>query len=178
MALPQSELSMIETERLILRPMEEADIDPLLEVFSDPLVMACFGVAPFDREQMERWVARNLDHQRRYGYGLFSVIRKSDGKLIGDCGLEVMDEGFELGYDLRSDAWKQGFATEAALAVRDYAYTTLGLDRLVSLIRTGNAASERVAAKAGMGLEKEVERHGSQYRLYSVQRFTPRPAVR
>ncbi len=71
--------------------------------------MASFGATPFDRRQMEQWVQRNLDHQARYGYGLFSVILKANGLLIGDCGLERMEVGntseTELGYDVRSDYW-------------------------------------------------------------------------
>lgn len=124
---------MIETERLLMRPMLPEDVDPLLRVFSDPRVMASFGADPFDRGQMEGWVRRNLDHQDRHGYGLFSVILKERGELIGDCGLEEMElDGLtepvaaaELGYDLRSDYWNQGLATEAAAAVRDYAFGTL-----------------------------------------------------
>jgi RimJ/RimL family protein N-acetyltransferase len=89
--------------------MLETDVDALLRIFSDPKVMASFGVTPFNREQMQQWVKRNLDHQAEHGYGLFSVILKSDGVLIGDCGLEHMEvEGIsaaELGYDFRSDYW-------------------------------------------------------------------------
>src|SRR6266498_4548802 len=111
----------LETERLILRPMLATDIDALYLIFTDPKVMASFGVDLFNREQMERWLQRNLDHQNQNGYGLFSVMLKESGELIGDCGLEQMEvEGLqaaELGYDFRSDYWNQGFATEAALAV-------------------------------------------------------------
>jgi len=53
--------------------------------------MAAFESAPFDRQQMAHWLQRNLDHQLQYGYGLFAVILKANGLLIGDCGLEVMD---------------------------------------------------------------------------------------
>src|SRR5437773_9519859 len=124
---------MIETQRLLLRPMEPSDVDALLQIFADPKVMASFREPPFDRYRMERWVQRNLDHQTQYGYGLFSVILKSESLLIGNCGLEQQEvEGAleaELGYDFRSDYWGQGFATEAASAVREYAFQTLELPR-------------------------------------------------
>src|SRR5258708_31025268 len=140
---------MIETPRLLLRPMQPLDVDALLHIFADPKVMASFGEPPFDRPQMERWVQRNIDHQIQFGYGLFSVILKSDGVLIGNCGLERQAVGgvleAELGYDFRSEYWNQGFATEAAIAVRDYAFNNLELLRLISLIRGGNDASRRVA---------------------------------
>lgn len=116
--------------------------------------MAAFDTDPFDREQMTAWVQRNLDHQTEHGYGLFSVILKSNGDLIRNCGLEHMDvEGVaaaELGYDFRSDYWNQGYATEAATAVRDYAFNVLQLPRLISLIRQHNVPSQRVAEKIGM----------------------------
>lgn len=164
----------IETSRLLLRPMAGEDIDALLGIFADPKVMAAFSEEPFTRKQMQHWLDRNLRHQDEHGYGLFSVIRKSDGLLIGDCGLEQMDvEGravAELGYDFRSDAWDQGFATEAAQAVRDYAFSSLGLTELVSLVRQTNGASARVAEKVGMRRAAEFERYGARYWRYEMTR--------
>jgi ribosomal-protein-alanine N-acetyltransferase len=168
---------MIETARLLLRPMRAEDTDALLAIFADPKVMAAFGAAPFDRAQMERWVRRNLDHQARHGYGLFSVILKANGLLIGDCGLEQMEVAgarvAELGYDFRSDHWNRGLATEAAAAVRDYAFGALALPRLISLIRRGNAASRRVAEKIGMHLDAEITRGGQPYWRYALGRDAP-----
>jgi RimJ/RimL family protein N-acetyltransferase len=167
--------SIIETERLILRPMLAADIDALLIIFTDPAVMASFGGELFSREQMEHWLQRNLDHQIECGYGLFSVILKSDGTLIGDCGLEQMEVNnervAELGYDFRSDYWNQGYATEAAIAVRDYAFEILHLSQLISLIRVGNLASQCVAEKLGMKLNSEFLRYGNCYWEYKIKQL-------
>jgi len=164
----------IETERLILRPMEITDIDAMLRIFTDPLVIASFGIPPFERHQMERWVKRNLSHQNEYGYGLFSAILKSNGLLIGDCGLEQMDvEGekvAELGYDFHSDYWHQGLATEAAKAVCEYAFNELNLPRLISLIRVGNDASRRVAERLDMTLISEFTRYGTRYWKYGIEK--------
>lgn len=162
----------IETARLLLRPMHAADVDQLLCIFADPKVMAAFGTAPFDRNQMMHWVQRNLDHQTEHGYGLFSVILKTNGMLIGDCGLEHMDvdgtHAAELGYDVRSDYWNQGYATEAAVAVRNYAFKRLHLPRLISLIRQSNVPSQRVAEKIGMRRVEELMRYGKPYWLYAL----------
>jgi RimJ/RimL family protein N-acetyltransferase len=154
--------------------MRATDLDALLEIFGDPKVMAAFDEPPFDRQQMARWLQRNLEHQEEHGYGLFSVMLVGDGVLIGDCGLELMEvEGAqvaELGYDFRSDYWGQGYATEAAAAVRDYAFGLLGLSRLISLIRVHNRASQRVAEKIGMERVRELARYGNRYWEYGMER--------
>ena len=182
---------MIETKRLLLRPMRAEDTDALLRIFTDPRVMAAFDAELFDRGQMEGWVQRNLDHQDRYGYGLFSVILRESGELIGNCGLEEMeiheissggtaagaaaDAAAELGYDFLSDHWNQGYATEAATAARDYAFGTLALPRLISLIRQGNTASRRVAGKIGMRHERDIRRAGHPYWLFAIDAPDRRP---
>jgi RimJ/RimL family protein N-acetyltransferase len=163
----------LETRRLLLRPMVIADVSELLQIFSDARVMAWFGVSPFGLGEMEQWVQRNLAHQEANGYGLFSVILKSNGLLIGDCGLERMGiqgtQAVELGFDFRSDHWNRGYATEAATAVRDFAFDQLRLPRLISLIRVGNIASKRVAEKVGMSYIGEIVRNGKHYWKYSIE---------
>ena len=165
----------IETRRLVLREMRASDADALLAVFGDPRVMAAFDSAPFDRAAMDRWVARNLAHQHEHGYGLFTIEEKASGLVIGDCGLEHMDVGAELGYDLRADRWGSGLATEAACAVRDLAFGDLDLGRIVSLIRVGNVASRRVAEKVGMRLAGDTTRGGVRYWLFEL--LSPRPSA-
>jgi RimJ/RimL family protein N-acetyltransferase len=88
---------------------------------------------------MDEWVARNLDHQRQHGHGLFSVMYKPDGLLVGDCGLERW-RSVRSRYETRSDYWGLGLATEAASAVRGFAFTTLGRSR-VAARRTGSTRS-------------------------------------
>ena len=163
---------MLETRRLILRLMRPEDVDGLLKVFSDPKVMRSFGVDPFSRPQMEKWVWRNIIHQQKHGYGLFTAIHKDDNVIVGDCGLEHMEvlgqEEVELGYDFRSDYWRRGLASEAARAVRDFALFTLHLPRIISLIRPDNTASRRVSEKLGMKMEQELMRGEKKYFLYSL----------
>lgn len=163
--------SHLETQRLLLRPMRSTDLEALLLIFTDPRVMAAFDHPPFTREQMQRWLQRNLDHQNELGYGLFSVILKESGELIGDCGLEQMEDqnAAELGYDLRSEFWNRGYATEAACAIRVYAFEVLKLPRLISLIRVGNLPSKRVAEKVGMTLAEEITRYGTRYWKYALE---------
>ena len=162
----------LETPRLYLRLMHISDLDDLLSIFGDPKVMASFNTAPFNRVQMGNWVQRNIEHQNIHGYGLFSVILKSERTLIGDCGLEHMevegDLATELGYDFRSNYWNQGFATEAASSVCDYAFDVLNLPRLISLIRVGNEASKRVSEKIGMRFVNEFTKNGIHYWKFAI----------
>jgi RimJ/RimL family protein N-acetyltransferase len=152
--------------------MQLSDLDDLLKIFGDPKVMASFNSPIFSHEQMQGWLQRNLAHQENYGYGLFSVILKSEEILIGDCGLEHMEvdgvAAAELGYDFRSDYWNNGYATEAATAVRDYAFNTLQLPSLISLIRVGNLASKRVAEKIGMRFSNKITTNGINYWKYTI----------
>jgi [ribosomal protein S5]-alanine N-acetyltransferase len=163
-------MTTLTTARLLLRPMVAADAADLMGVFGDPVVMRAFGRGPFTEAEMTRWVRRNLEHQDEHGYGLFTVVHRTSDRIIGDCGLERMQldgvEEHELGYDLRSDHWGHGYATEAAQAVKTFALETLGVPRVVSLVRATNGASARVAERIGMTLERELGDADSRYALY------------
>ena len=156
--------------------MNENDIDDMLKIFADKNVMKSFGLQSFSREQMKKWVGRNLDHQNKYEYGLFSVILKSNQELIGDCGLEHTEfeekPCVEIGYDFLSSYWNQGYATEAAKAVKDYAIGKLNIDSktICSFIRKNNKASQRVSEKIGMRKVKEYRAYDIDYYLYTFSK--------
>ena len=148
------------------------DVEPLLKLFGDPQFMNAFRVPPFSRPEMEAWVERNLEHQERWGYGLFTIIHAESGEPIGDCGLETIELNggteTELGYDLRRDMWGRGLATEAAGAVVRYAFAELRLPRVISMVRPHNVRSARVAEKVGMTAERRVHRGGIDYIVYGL----------
>lgn len=154
--------------------MSAEDTNSMLQIFTDPNVMEAFALTSFSREQMDAWVNRNIQHQESYGYGLFSVILNSSGELIGDCGLENTTfedvPRVEIGYDFLSRFWNQGYATEAASAVKDYAINVLNIDPklLCCFIRRKNIASMRVAEKIGMRRTKEYSNNGIDYYLYEL----------
>jgi ribosomal-protein-alanine N-acetyltransferase len=166
-------MQILETPRLILREFSADDVDALATVLSDPETMR-FYVKPFDRHGTEEWITRNRHRYTRDGHGLWAMVLRSSGELIGDCGLTVQDvEGaneIEIGYHVRRDHWRQGFATEAARACRDYGFAHLGVSRLVSIIRTENLASRRVAEKNGMAIWKEVKRLDLPHVVYAIRR--------
>jgi RimJ/RimL family protein N-acetyltransferase len=160
----------LETDRLLLRLPEPQDVDGFAEVFGDPEVVAFLGMGPQTRDDQAAGIARMLEHWRRYGVGLFSAVRRSDGQLLGRVGFLMWDperwvgamrydlEGeleTEIGWTLGRAYWGEGYATEAALACRDWALGELGLTRLISVIAPDNAASIRVAEKLGETLERE-----------------------
>lgn len=163
---------MIETKRLRLRTMATEDFTDIHRIFTDEKVMAAFNEDVFSKETMEWWMNNNFKHQEKYGYGLFSVILKSESRIIGDCGLE--HDAFngkpcvEIGYDFLSDYWNNGYATEAAKAVLEYALNDLKLEKnqICSFIRRSNQASQRVSEKVGMKRITAYESHGNAYYLY------------
>jgi RimJ/RimL family protein N-acetyltransferase len=165
---------MLETRRLILQVMREEDYDSMLKVFTDEKVMKSFNLRSFNRQQMQKWMKKNLEHQKEYGYGLYSVFLKSTQELIGDCGLEhtEFDEKpcVEIGYDFLSKHWNHGYATEAAKAVKNYAIEILDINPrfLCSFIRKHNRASQRVAEKIGMKKIKEYKVHDIKYFLFAL----------
>jgi len=165
--------TMAETERLILRDMSEADTEAFLEIFSDPVAMKYFGVI-FDRPRMLKWVQDNLEHQRKHSFSLMTVVLKETNEVIGDCGLETTEINGRLrvgiGFDFKRKCWNQGYATEAANAVMEHAFSDLELDNLSAWINPENGASRRVAEKLGMTIEKTIPRGGKPYAVYSISR--------
>jgi RimJ/RimL family protein N-acetyltransferase len=163
----------LETERLLLRIPEERDVDGYLGIYSDAVVMRFLGGGTNNRADVVAIVERMRRHWERHGIGLFSVVRKEDERLLGRVGfllwhpvrwVNAMREELEgeleleVGWTLGSEHWSRGYATEAAIACRDWALGELGWKRIVSLIAHDNAASIRVAEKIGETYERDVER--------------------
>jgi RimJ/RimL family protein N-acetyltransferase len=148
----------IETARLTLRTLGMEDEAELAAVLSDAETMRWYP-QPFTREQVRDWIERQI---ARYpsGCGLLGMVEKQSGRLIGDCGAVWQEvEGraeLEIGYHVNRERWNQGFATEAAKAVIDYAFHELGVDRIVSMIRPENVGSRRVAEKNGLKVDRVV----------------------
>jgi RimJ/RimL family protein N-acetyltransferase len=160
---------ILETERLLLREFQLGDTEALQRAFGDPIAMEYYP-APFSRSQVEDWIRRNQARYSDCGFGLWAMLLKCSGELIGDCGFFVRDvEGefdFELAWHVRRDVWGQGFATEAARGCIDSAFSTFGAERMIALIRPENLSSCRVAEKNGMRREKMILWHGYSHCVY------------
>jgi ribosomal-protein-alanine N-acetyltransferase len=164
---------VIETVRLVLRPLESGDLDDYAAMYSDPEVMRFLGGVATRTEAAQRLDRRMRDYERQ-GYGVMAVLERETAAFVGRCGLthweiEGVDE-LEIGYAFARSAWGKGYATEAATAVRDYGLDALGVRRLVSLVAPENVRSAAVARKLGMSHERDVEFHGGLHRLYALNR--------
>jgi ribosomal-protein-alanine N-acetyltransferase len=168
-------LIVLETQRLQLREMTLADLDELHSILSDPVAMQ-FYPQPFDPDMTKAWIERSLRNYAAHGFGLWAVMHKEDGQLIGDCGLTLQQvdgvRELEIGYHILRSYWGRGLATEGAVACRDHAFDDLRRQRIISWMHPQNLASRRVAEKIGMRLEKEsLDKNGKVRVVYSM---TPR----
>lgn len=144
-----TQLPVIETERLRLRAPSLADFDAWAEIFTGPAGPHLGG--PFSRDEAFTEFAATCGLWLLRGHGVLTVEPKAGGATLGFVliGFEPGDQEPELGYLFRPAAEGQGFATEAAAALRDHAFGPLGMGRLVSYIDPENAGSIRVARRLG-----------------------------
>ena len=175
----------LETERLVLRPLSLDNLDDIARFVADPETMRFIGTGgPRTREQARDSLEWMIETFERQGFGQFGVERKEDGALVGRAGLNVwnptdwsitrLDEAdgpteIEIAYLFGRDYWGNGYATEAAAAVRDWALGDLRLERLIALIYPDNARSIAVARKLGMEPEGEADFGGSPLTVYALR---------
>ncbi|HXL99194.1 MAG TPA: GNAT family N-acetyltransferase [Rhizomicrobium sp.] len=148
----------LQTERLILREFRAEDLDAFAAIVADPDVMRYLGGEVQSRNDAWSNMARGAGQWLLRGYGTWAVMRKSDGAVMGRVGL-VHPEGWpgvEVGWTLGKPYWGQGYATEAAQAALNYAFLTLPVPRMISLIDPDNTPSQAVAKRIG---ETQGEKH-------------------
>ena len=153
----------IQTERLGLRQLEQSDFNALSRILQDDEVMYAYNGA-FSDEETQQWLDRQLDRYRHYGrFGLWAVVLLESGEMIGQCGLTMQAwkgrEVLEIGYLLQKAHWHKGYATEAARACREYAFTALDAPEVFSIIRDTNIPSQRVALRNGMSVRGAFVKH-------------------
>lgn len=164
---------ILETERLKFREMNSSDADNLLEIFSDPIAMQYYP-STYPREIAEKWIELNQSFYREHGTGLWICELKETGAFVGQCGIvpQTVDgqQEMEIGYLFVRHYWGRGLATEAATAVRDFGFNTLGLHRLVATIYHLNTPSMKVAERIGMKYEKRTFVGSSDDVIYSIHK--------
>jgi RimJ/RimL family protein N-acetyltransferase len=152
-----------ETERLILREWGEGDSDRFFEVMNTPAVMRHLG-GQQDRATWDAAVQRILGFQRDYGHTFWLLERKSDGELLGFCGIKRVNAGgtpmtgeYEIGWRLRESAWGQGYAKEAAIASLDRAFDRFAAPHVVALTVDANQESQGLMKRLGMTRRADLD---------------------
>ena len=164
----------IETERLILREYTTEDFEALFEIVSDPEVMQHYP-CPFDEERTKNWIQWNIENYEKYGFGLWAMVLKETGEFIGDCGLSLQNiDGkilLEIGYHVHKKYWRNGLASEAARATRDWVFQSTEYDCVYSYMKYTNVGSYSTAAANGMKKIKEYpdEKNEISY-AYAISR--------
>jgi RimJ/RimL family protein N-acetyltransferase len=153
---------ILETERLYLREMNQADFSSLCKILQDKDVMYAYEHA-FDDVEAQEWLDRQIMRYNQYGFGLWAVILKETGEMIGQCGLTMQDcnnrQVLEVGYLFQKAFWHKGYASEAAIACKEYAFEVVNADEVFSIIRDTNIASQNVAKRNGMTVTERFIKH-------------------
>lgn len=166
-------MTTLKTARLRLRLFREDDFEDYARLCADPEVMRNLGHGhTLGREDAWRQMAFFLGHWQLRGFGMWAVEERGRLGIIGRVGFHQPEgwPGFELGWALARDSWGKGYATEAARAALQFAFTELGRDRVISLIHADNTRSIRVAERVGERLEGRVEEWGKELSLYAIER--------
>lgn len=156
----------METERLYLRELVPEDKNELSKVLSDFESMKYYPKV-FDEEKVEKWIQWNIENYSKYNHGLWAVILKEGEVFLGDCGItmqRIEDEVVpEIGFHIIKDYCNKGYATEAALACKKYAFEVLNYSRVFSITSERNIPSQKVAEKIGMKFYKYFDSHGEKH---------------
>ena len=169
---------ILETERLYLREMNPADFPALCEILQDKDTMYAYEGAFNDSEARE-WLERQISRYQKWNFGLWAVVLKETGNMIGQCGLTMQPwketETLEIGYLFNRAYWHKGYAAEAAGGCKKYAFEVLQADEVCSIIRDTNMASQKVAVRCGMTKTDSWTKHyrgvDMPHDRYVVRRF-------
>ena len=162
----------VSTDRLVLRPFTEEDLDGWADIVADEETARYIGGVQ-SRDDPWRSIAMYLGHWALRGYGQWAVERRVDGRFIGRAGLWY-PEGWpelEVGWTLAREAWGEGFATEAGAAAMEWGFSVRGLPRIGAVIDADNSRSRAVAVRLGMSLDFETElMNGEKVVVYAAER--------
>jgi [ribosomal protein S5]-alanine N-acetyltransferase len=162
-----------QTARLTFRKLTLDDLDFVAEMLADPEVMRYYPKC-YSRAEAEHWIERQATRYREHGRGLWLVSERATGTPVGQVGLLIQEVNglpeSEVGYLIHRSYWRQGLATEAARATRDWAFDRLAVPRVISLIRPENIPSRGVAEKLGMRIDGRCQRATFEHLVYALDR--------
>jgi len=165
----------IPTPRLLGRPITFLDFGRLRSIHGDPRVATTLSAngLPFSNVHTRQAVRSWTQHWQDHGFGVW-MFHKPDGEFVGYAGVmhTAIDDhpAVEMLYAIRSDFWKEGYATEMAMAVARFAFESAGIRELVAFTLPTNAGSRRVMEKCGFQYERDVEHAGLPHVLYRLAR--------
>lgn len=163
---------MLETERLILRPFAEKDIEAIFALRQDAEIMRYIREPQKTRAETESWIKLVSSRWKSEKIGFCAVIEKAGENLIGWCGLWRLKETgeIEVGYAVASEFQRKGYATEAAEVCLAYGFEQLNLAKIVAVTRPENSASRRVMEKIGMRYDGLGKFYGAKLAHYSIRK--------
>lgn len=162
---------VIETPRLVLRPLRADDLVALERILLDPEVTQYLGDGErMTPEKIAAGLHKTLDAYANGAYRRFGIVERESGRLVGYAGIMSFDgtDDIELYYTLGRDSWGRGYATEAARAVAQWAFRMLALPRLHAVARPENVKSHRVLEKLGMRFTGMAWHYGANMRCYQM----------
>lgn len=168
----------LETERLILRELDETDATGILQLDSEPEVLRYLPLNPIHTLDEAREVIQYIRKQyEENGTGRLAMIRKEDKAFAGWCGIKLVNDQptngrlnyYDIGYRLLPSFWSHGYAFEAAQACADHAFENMKVEALHATVMQGNIASARIAVKLGMHLVAYFEEEGRQWDWYTLE---------
>jgi RimJ/RimL family protein N-acetyltransferase len=176
-----TDIPVIETERLRLRPWRDDDLDAYAALCADPEVMKFFGKHGETKTRAEsaEQLAGFAAHWDQHGFGLWCAADRETDWCLGFVGLAVPTflpevlPAVEIGWRLERAAWGQGLATEGARRVVPFAFDDLGLDRIVSIARVENRASWNIMEKLGMTRERTTVHPETGYDIVVYELHAP-----
>lgn len=167
-------MTIVETDRLILRQVTPGDFEHLFIMNSDPVVMKYVGDGSTrNREQMIVELDMLISHYtRKPGLGIWATVLKETNMFVGASGLVFYDNTpeIEIGYRMLKEHWNNGYATEASFGLLRYGFEMLGLSKLVSSAHTENVASRRVMEKIGMKHIDNRVQYGCLQAYYEIEK--------
>jgi ribosomal-protein-alanine N-acetyltransferase len=165
-------VTALQTERLVLRPFREEDLDDLAALYADPEVMRFLGEGRAKtREQTRVLLERAIEQCRRHGFGIWALRDRQDGRFVGRARVAYLHGlgDAELSYTLARRCWGRGLATEAVREVLRHALAVLRLPRVLGVAQVENIASQQVMRKAGMTLRGPYRDDGREALLYAIE---------
>lgn len=164
------------TKRLSIRKLVESDIDKWKDFFIDNPSLPYLGIdltrSPY--VNAKEWIEMQFKRYDENRYGHQALIEKESGEFVGMCGLltQMVEEQqeIEIGYSLLQKFWGRGYALEAAQFFRDFGFEKENLDHIISIIDVKNIASQKVAVRNGMFIDRQIEYYNLDVYIYQITR--------